>query len=189
MSNITHFNPEYEYLVNELKLKNTRKCFIEMNYKQLENFYNHYNIKNFKYEPLNKQLQNVLNVLYKYKKYHSSYAEKITWFLNIKNTYESLNKITFIKFKNPTIYFEYLISNSRIDTLIEYKNNFVIIEYSYLKNISLKLKLEQKQEQISNYKNKLQATFPNKKIYTTIFLSNEKSTIVKSIKIIKKGLK
>ena len=23
-----HYNPEYEYLVNELKLKNTRKCFV-----------------------------------------------------------------------------------------------------------------------------------------------------------------
>ena len=183
------YNPEYHFLIEELKLKNKRECFVEMNYKQLENFYNHYNIKNFKYEPLNKQFTNILNVIYKYKNYHSSSTEKITWLLNIKNTYESLSKITFIKFKNPTIYFEYLVGNNRIDTLIEYKNNFIIIEYSFLKNISLKLKLEQKQEQISNYKNKLQAIFPNKKIYTTIFLSNEKSTIIKSIKIIKKGLK
>ncbi len=36
MSNTTHFNPEYEYLVNELKLKKTKDCLTEMSYQQLK---------------------------------------------------------------------------------------------------------------------------------------------------------
>lgn len=181
-------NPEYDFLVNELKLEKTDKCLAIMNYQQLKKFYLKYDLKNLEYNTYNYKLHYILNVIYKYKKFHSSEAEKKTWFLNIKHTYELLNQIPNIDSKEIYIYFEYKLTHNRIDTIIEYKDTLLIIEFSHLKETdSLETKMEAKKHQLINYC-KTTKKYNNCNIYGQIYLDNVKETKDKTLNVLKQIL-
>lgn len=190
MTNSSHFNPEFEFLVNELKLQKTNDSLLVMNYTQLEKFYNYYNLKDITYENLDTEsIKTILNIIYKYKKFHSSKSEKKTWFLNIKHTYELLNQIPNIKNKNIQIHFEYKLFKHRLDTLIKYNNSYFIIEYSHLKNNeSLNKKLNEKQEQLDLYNLLFYHTF-NIEPKTSIYLNNIEDTKNNTLDLLKDFLK
>lgn len=181
MSNTTHFNPEYEYLVNELKLKKTKDCLAEMSYQQLKDFYYHYNLQSLTYGPLDYTFKRVLKVIYKYKFFHSSESEKSTWFLNMKHTYELLSQIPNIESKDLNICFETLIINGRIDTLIETNKGIFVIEYSHLKpDRTYETKRESKQNQLNSYCKYL-SRVTNKTIVGMIYFDNIDETINRTL--------
>ena len=185
MNDTKYYNPEYDFLVNELKLKKVGTSLIEMDYQQLQKFYNHYNLQDLNFGQLNNNLREILKVIYKYKNFHSSQSEKETWFLNIKHTYELLNKIPNIDSKNITIHFEKKIYNRRIDTAIENENGFFIIEYSYLKESeNLKDKYEEKRKQLYLYCNNLYMK-TKKYIIGAIYIENIDETKEKTLNNLK----
>ena len=185
MSNTTHFNPEYEYLVNELKLKKTKDCLAEMSYQQLKDFYYHYNLQSLTYGPLDYTFKKVLKIIYKYKFFHSSESEKSTWFLNMKHTYELLSQIPNIESKNLIICFETLIVNGRIDTLIETSKGIFVIEYSHLKpDRTYETKKEIKQNQLNSYCKYL-CRVTNKTIVGMIYFDNIDETINRTLETLK----
>lgn len=185
MSNTTHFNPEYEYLVNELKLKKTKDCLTEMSYQQLKDFYYHYNLQSLTYGPLDYTFKKALKVIYKYKFFHSSESEKSTWFLNMKHTYELLSQIPNIESKDLNIYFEASIKNEKINTLIKTNKGFFVIEYSHLKSDEdYEIKKEIKQNQLNSYcKNLYKVT--NGTIVGMIYFDNIDETINRTLETLK----
>lgn len=184
MSNTTHFNPEYEYLVNELKLKKTKDCLAEMSYQQLKDFYYHYNLQSLTYRPLDYTFKKVLKIIYKYKFFHSSESEKSTWFLNMKHTYELLSQIPNIESKDLTISFEVLIKNEKINTLIKTNKGFFVIEYSHLKSDEdYEIKKEVKQNQLNSYCKNLYKV-ANGTIVGMIYFDNIDETINKALEVL-----
>lgn len=178
MNYTEYYNPEFDFLVNELHLPKTNDSLLAMNYHQIKKFYEHYNLKDLTYENINTDVSKIiLNVIYKYKKFHSNKSEKKTWFLNIKHTYELLSQIPDIENKKFTIYFEYKLNNHRIDTLLRFNDSFFMIEYSHLKTgESINKKIQEKQSQLELY-NLLFYSFFNKQTSSDIYLDNYQATI------------
>lgn len=179
------FNPEYEYIFNELKLKKTKDCLAEMSYQQLKDFYYHYNLQDLTYGQLNYTLKEILKLIYKHKLFHSSESEKSIWFLNIKRTYELLSKIPNIESKDLTISFEALIKNEKINTLIKTNKGFFVIEYSHLKSDeNYEIKKEIKQNQLNSYCKNLYKV-ANGTIVGMIYFDNIDETINRTLETLK----
>lgn len=185
MSNTTHFNSEYEYLVNELKLKKTKDCLAEMSYQQLKDFYYHYNLQNLTYGPLDYTFKKILKIIYKFKFFHSNESEKSIWFLNIKHTYELLSQIPNIESKDLTISFEASIKNEKINALIKTNKGFFAIEYSHLKSDEdYEIKKEIKQNQLNSYCKNLYKV-ANGTIVGMIYFDNIDETINRTLETLK----
>lgn len=165
MSNTTHFNPEYEYLVNELKLKKTKDCLAEMSYQQLKDFILMINPNKFTKKELDNELE--------------------SWIMNIKHTYELLNQIPNIESKDLTIYFEVLIKNGKIDTLIKTNKGICVIEYSHLQpNENYEDKFIDEKRKLSSYCNYIYKK-TNKIIVGMIYFDNIDETINRTLETLK----
>lgn len=165
--------------INNLNLEPTSKARLKLNYSQLQAIYNFFELNEYHYEHIKYTYNISLEKIFinKINYGNNSESEEVTWFSNIKNTYEMLNKYSSEELKDIIIYFEYNINyeipfkekiltlnnekkigntkllkyKERIDTLIQKGNTYLIIEYSHQTKQNESKLLKIKNNQVKDY--------------------------------------
>lgn len=165
--------------INSLKLEQIKEAKLKVNFYQLKQIYDFFELNTYHYEYIKSIYKNSVEKLFVsyFNISKNSESEQVTWFANIKNTYELLDKYSDEELKNITIYFEYEIDytipynkqiinlnhtqekypketiniHKRIDTIIQNNNSFLIIEYSHINKENENYLIIQKTKQVREY--------------------------------------